>query len=191
MKEILNHPLYCVTEDGRVWAKPRGTYIKDKIGRNIFHGHGGKWLRPGLNCKGYLSVNLYDKIGSNIHKNYLVHQLILETFVGPRPDGMECCHNNGIRTDNRLENLRWGTRSENQQDSIKHGTHGGLGIYGEKHHNSKISNQNRRLILYMYATKLFTRRQLAKMYNVVEVTIKKLVEGHTFPYYNVTKLRTK
>lgn len=52
-----------------------------------------------------------------------VHRLVLEAFFGPCPDGMEGCHNNGNPSDNRLENLRWDTRSENIRDSVRHGTH--------------------------------------------------------------------
>lgn len=52
-----------------------------------------------------------------------VHQLVLETFIGPRPDGHETLHRNGIRSDNRLSNLRYGTRSENVRDALRHGTH--------------------------------------------------------------------
>ena len=52
-----------------------------------------------------------------------IHQIVLEAFCGPCPDGMEVLHGNGIRTDNRLSNLRYGTRSENNADSIRHGTH--------------------------------------------------------------------
>lgn len=43
-----------------------------------------------------------------------IHQIVLEAFCGPCPDGMEVLHGNGIRTDNRLSNLRYGTRSENE-----------------------------------------------------------------------------
>jgi hypothetical protein len=52
-----------------------------------------------------------------------VHSLVLLAFVGPRPPGMECCHRNGDRTDNRLLNLRWGTASSNSFDKVRHGTH--------------------------------------------------------------------
>lgn len=51
-----------------------------------------------------------------------LHRAVLETFVGPAPDGMEACHNNGDPTDNRLENLRWDTRSANALDKRQHGT---------------------------------------------------------------------
>lgn len=52
-----------------------------------------------------------------------VHRLVLEAFVGPCPKGMQCRHLNGIPTDNRLENLRWGTPSEDNYDRVRHGTH--------------------------------------------------------------------
>lgn len=52
-----------------------------------------------------------------------VHRLVLEAFVGPCPESMEGCHNNGDKSDNRLENLRWDTRSSNSFDAMKHGTH--------------------------------------------------------------------
>lgn len=55
-------------------------------------------------------------------KNFLVHRLVLEAFVGPRPEGMFGCHNNGDPSDNRLENLRWDTPKNNSADMIRHGT---------------------------------------------------------------------
>lgn len=52
-----------------------------------------------------------------------VHQLVLEAFVGPRPEGHEGCHHDGDPTNNRLDNLHWGTKSENNLDRVRHGTH--------------------------------------------------------------------
>ena len=48
--------------------------------------------------------------------NYYVHELVLRAFVGERPEDGVVRHLNDVPTDNRLENLRWGTRSENQID---------------------------------------------------------------------------
>ena len=56
-------------------------------------------------------------------KRWYVHTLVLTAFVGPRPDGMECLHGDGDPANNRVENLRWGTSSENTLDSVRHGTH--------------------------------------------------------------------
>lgn len=52
-------------------------------------------------------------------KTLRVHTLVLLAFVGPRPPGMVARHLNDNPRDNRLENLKWGTRSENGADSVK------------------------------------------------------------------------
>lgn len=52
-----------------------------------------------------------------------VHTIVLTAFVGPRPDGMESRHLNGVPADNRLANLAWGTHGENNRDQVAHGTH--------------------------------------------------------------------
>ena len=50
------------------------------------------------------------------------HKLVLEAFVGKRPEGMECCHNDGNPQNNHLSNLRWDTAKNNQADRVRHGT---------------------------------------------------------------------
>lgn len=50
-----------------------------------------------------------------------IARTVLEVFGSPCPDGMEVCHNNGIRDDNRLENLRWDTHKNNIRDIYVHG----------------------------------------------------------------------
>ena len=52
-----------------------------------------------------------------------IHRLVLAAFVGPQPEGMEGCHNNGIPSDNSLTNLRWDTLSSNRLDMVTHGVH--------------------------------------------------------------------
>jgi hypothetical protein len=51
----------------------------------------------------------------------LVHQAVLEAFVGPRPEGHVTRHLNDIKTDNRLVNLQWGTVQENHDDAKRNG----------------------------------------------------------------------
>ena len=50
------------------------------------------------------------------------HKLVMEAFVSVRPDGLECCHNDGNPQNNHLINLRWDTPKNNHADKIKHGT---------------------------------------------------------------------
>lgn len=53
-------------------------------------------------------------------RRYRSHFVLL-AFVGPCPDGMEACHNNGKCTDDAAENLRWDTPQSNVADKIAHG----------------------------------------------------------------------
>lgn len=68
---------------------------------------------------GHTVVKLYTDAGS---KHRYVHDIVLETFVGPRPEGHEARHLNGRADDNRVENLVWSTHHENMLDTLVHGT---------------------------------------------------------------------
>lgn len=76
-------------------------------------------LKPWLKC-GYHYVSL--SVDGHVTRRP-IHRLVLTTFLGDPPPDHEACHNNGDRTDNRLTNLRWGTRSDNSLDAVHHGTH--------------------------------------------------------------------
>lgn len=78
------------------------------------------WIGAG----GYRYVMLNARGECYSHK---VARLVLETFVGPCPDGMECRHLDGNKLNDDLENLCWGTRYENIQDKVIHGTHKAVG----------------------------------------------------------------
>jgi len=51
-----------------------------------------------------------------------VHVLVMEAFVGPRRPGMQVRHLDSDPSNNTLENLTWGTPSENYQDRVERGT---------------------------------------------------------------------
>lgn len=75
----------------------------------------GRLLRQIPATGGYRLVKL-----GNANNPKRIHRLVLEAFVGPCPEGMEACHNNGDPADNRLENLRWDTKSANMTDRNVH-----------------------------------------------------------------------
>lgn len=70
-------------------------------------------LRPGKNSDGYLNVALNRNDGG---RSYAINRLVLLAFVGPPKDKEECLHSpDHDKTNNRLDNLRWGTHAENIQ----------------------------------------------------------------------------
>lgn len=81
-----------------------------------------KWSSP-ASLTTYRRVRIVSDEG--VWRYRQVHLLVLEAFVGPRPDGMVTRHLNGDGSDNRLANLRYGTPKENGADRIKHGRHAG------------------------------------------------------------------
>jgi len=111
LRTIPGFPDYAVTRDGRVWSKPR----LDSRGERC----GDRWLKPEVSGKGCLQVRLFL---SGKRQSRMISRLVLEAWVGPHPDGMECRHLDGDPTNNNLSNLKWGTRSETMRDSIQHGT---------------------------------------------------------------------
>lgn len=107
---------YEVSSEGRVRSLPQAIVCEGPVKGRYTSFRQGKLLRPGRMPGGHLSVAL----GKG--NSQCVHKLVLNAFVGPAPDGYECLHINGNPADNRLQNLRWGTRSENIKDAVRHGT---------------------------------------------------------------------
>ncbi|AVO25175.1 HNH endonuclease [Rhodococcus phage Finch] len=56
-------------------------------------------------------------------KKQWVHIVVAEAFIGPRTPGIEVRHMNGVSSDNRAENLRYGTRSQQRLDDVRNGVH--------------------------------------------------------------------
>ena len=127
------------------------------LGRVTCHGHRlrERLLKLANDGNGYPLVVFYKNRDSTQRR---VHQLVLEAFVGHSPDGAVCRHLNGNPADNRVENLRWGTRKENAQDSLAHGAH----VCGERHKHSKLTESDIGEILVAFGT----CEDVGKMYGV-------------------------
>jgi hypothetical protein len=114
--------LYQASNLGRIKVKSRKVEkFCGLIGRKVTQQYAERLLNPSKSsalghCNVHISVN-------NVKYNLAVHRAVLMAFVGMPPDGTECCHNNGIADDNRLENLRWDTHFNNNQDRKRHGTY--------------------------------------------------------------------
>lgn len=136
-RPIPGHPLYQASNLGRIkvlahvagrfnprWGKDNSVHVREKIRR--------PWVTKGRVFRsGELVGNLDDKPScltlpikneAGITVTRYVHHLVLEAFMGLRPQGTEACHWDGDATNNRLANLRWDTSKGNKADSIRLGT---------------------------------------------------------------------
>jgi hypothetical protein len=109
--------LYSVSDQGRVRSERRTVTRTDGIRRVCPE----KILKSINSSDGRLHVSLCDRPKRVVTKR--IHQLVLLAFVGPCPEGMEVLHWDDNSANNRLSNLRYGTRSENQFDSVRNGRH--------------------------------------------------------------------
>jgi len=90
-------------------------------------------LRPYINADGRPSVTL---CRDGRCRPYLTYRLVAEAFLGPAPSPLhEVAHWDGDPSNNRVENLRWATREENEADKKRHGRH----LAGERNHRAVFS----------------------------------------------------
>lgn len=79
--------------------------------------------------KGKRCGDTYKRVGLSrnaVKKNVYVHKMVLEAFVGPCPDGMECRHLNSNSSENNRANLSWGTGKQNTLDKLQNDTWGSV-----------------------------------------------------------------
>ena len=110
-RPVVGNPGYQVSNLGRVkknkYIRPDGRVYAEKI------------LTQATTPNGYSTVCIY-KPGQ--YKVRRVHLLVMHAFVGPCPEGMQCRHLDGVPSNPKLSNLKWGTPAENQADRVLHGT---------------------------------------------------------------------
>ena len=123
--------------EGEVWKKAEigdecGIYMVSNMGRVM--GSRGTILKPCINSNGYLTIKYWN--GRYVNAA-LVHRIVAKAFILNPENKPEVDHINTIRTDNRVENLRWATRTENHRNPITRKR------YGECQKGRKISEKTR------------------------------------------------
>lgn len=107
---------YEVSNCGQVRSLPRTIRKAD----GTIQKYKGKILRGRPGKHGHVYVQLCRNAKP---KGALVHRLVMAAFVGPCPEGMEVCHNDGVPGNNLLSNLRYDSHTENAYDSVTHNVH--------------------------------------------------------------------
>ena len=91
-----------------IWAREDGCIFLPRSGT-----HPARWTFGSKTIYGYLHVKIAGK-------NYFVHRLVAETYLGQIQEGMEVDHLNRVRDDNRVDNLRIVTKSKNRRNTAQH-----------------------------------------------------------------------
>jgi len=166
-RPIPNFPGYMAGSDGSIWSNR----AKGMAARYVLTTSRWRKLKPSF-CQGY---DHYTLVVDRVKLNCLAHILVLTTFVGPPSDGQECRHLDGNRGNNRLDNLAWGTRLENNQDKIAHGK----SLPGEQCNKSKLTNVQV-LLIRKLASEGHSGISLARKFNVSNNSICRIIRRETW-----------
>ena len=165
-----------------------GFYLVSNFGRiKIFHKYKGtdeRILSPTPMKTGHFQVYLCK---NKIKKHHLVHRLMMEAFVGPCPDEMECCHNDGNPTNNYLTNIRYDTHKANSDDMKIYGTSCARKILPKGSINgfSKLIEDDVIKINVLLNEGRLTQREIAKIFNVERSTITLIHNKKTWRHVDV------
>ena len=180
---------------GELWKDVpgyEGLYQASTEGRILSHGrwvkgcYGSRQWRPerisngSPDKDGYLRVTLHKE---GVGNEYKVHRIILTTFVGPCPESMEGCHRNGVPANNKLSNLRWGTKLSNELDKLLHGTK----LSGENHPQAKLETSGAIAIRHLYATGQLTMEQIGGQFGLSKSTVCKIVHNKRYQEHQLCK----
>lgn len=167
-RDIKGFPGYRVGDDGSVWSQwelhRHSGRFRSKVGE--------AWARI-YGVKRELGYLLVDLRANGRSRKVFIHRLVLEAFVGPCPEGMECCHApDRDPSNNRLDNLRWGTKFDNQSDRKLHGTDNA----GSRHPLAKHTEAEIIAVRTRFAAGGIRKFELAKEYGMTNTEVGKIIK---------------
>lgn len=159
------------------WKVVSGSYGPYEVSSEGRVRRRGRALIPRITANGYAQVAMYSCPNKVTH--ILVHRLVAASFIGEIADELQVNHKNGIRADNRVENLEIVTASENAFHSYRE-----LGRdrkQGERHHSCKLSNDE---VLRIRERHLFGARQVdsARQFGIDKTSVRDIVNRATWTH---------
>lgn len=137
---------------------------------------GGRILTPVLTQYGYHQVSLC--VGGKKLTRF-VHRLVAYAFVGGAPsDAHDVLHWDGDKTNNAIENLRWGTPKDNNEDQIRHSTR----VIGSRVGISKLTEPKVRRMRIYAKVGGYPEKKLAEMYGVSRRTVNSILRYKTWKH---------
>lgn len=118
--------------------------------------------------------------GKRKTNRFSIHRLMLLTWIGEPTNMQVGRHLNGIRHDNRLENLAWGTPKENREDMKKHGTWQN----GERNPFAKLKDKQVKVIKMMLRDGK-SKKEICEKYNIKAYNLNKIARGQTWTHINI------
>lgn len=161
-KAVVGHEgAYEVSDHGRVRSITRTIMLRRKDGIRPWI-YRGRVLKPTPASHHYPTVKIRGR-------GECVHVMVLTAFTGPCPEGSQCRHLDGDRSNPRLDNLCWGTRTENSADSMRHGTR----MRGTKFPLAVLDDDKVRMI----KASVLSTRDLAEQLKVCDETVRRVRVG--------------
>ena len=161
---------YQVSNMGRIRSLTRKIFAPTPWGDMGFRKYKGRLLKLNSGNR-YVTIALSK---NSIRNTYNVHRLVLESFVGRCPKNFECCHWDNNKHNNKLSNLRWGTKKDNMADKKRHGTN--TPVWGVNTVSAKLNDKKVKQIRILHKAGIGSR-QLAKKFNVSKTTICSAISG--------------
>lgn len=166
--------LYQVSSLGRVKSLERIIKSKSALGKIFICRRQKEKILDCFKSGGYLLVGLNKQ---NKQKMIYLHRIVCLSFL-ENPENKPCInHKNGIKTDNRVDNLEWCTYKENMSHAINNNLAGQL---GEKNGHSKLTKRKVRDIRKKYKSGNIYQKDLAKQYGVCATTISQVITRKTW-----------
>ncbi len=161
---------YSVSNLGRVKPNVVSRYSKNKA----------EFLKPVMSkarksgSGRYPIVTLY---AEGKAKCAFIHKMVCLAFVGPQPFPKAIvCHKDDIQTNNRFDNLEWGTHKSNAETRLANGNYG----RGESNGHARLTENAVREIRALYSLGNVTQEHLAQRFHVGEGAIGCVIRGETW-----------